>query len=266
MGGIKPNTQEDTDMEIDFGLFLNVVKKRIWLILGFVCLSCLAAGLISKYYIKPVYQASTVMIVNKSSDAAPGTLKLDITDVALNIKLIDTYKEIIMTPAVMDKVALNHPEFNLGPDQLVQMVKVSSVNETQVMKLVVEDHSYERAVNVVNAVSREFRKQIPLIMKVDNVSILSEAINKPGAAPVQPNVNLNIAMTFAVSLIFVVGLLLLAELMDDRVKTEEDLIKRTGMRPLLTVVRLRKKDLLPKKYKSGQKQAGDLAYVPKQSI
>jgi capsular polysaccharide biosynthesis protein len=221
-------------MELELKDYLIILRKRLWLIIGFVTLSCLAAALISMYLLQPVYEASTKLIVNQSNENV-GMQQLDLNAVNLNLRLIDTYKEIIKTPAVMNAVMVENPEFGLTANELIQKVRVSSVNNTQVMTLVVEDESYDRAAAIVNAVSVVFQREIPKIMNVDNVSILNEAPANDNPIPVKPNKTLNVAIAFVVSLMIILGIVLLLEYFDDTVKTEKDVESLLGL-PTLTVV------------------------------
>jgi capsular polysaccharide biosynthesis protein len=162
----------------------------------------------------------------------------------MNIRLIDTYKEIIKTKRIMDKVVQEHPEFNLTRDQLIQKVKVSSVNNTQVMTLAVQDESYAKAADIVNAVSKVFKEEIPSIyMGIDNVSILNEANRDDNAAPVKPNKKLTVAISFVVSLMVAFGLAFLLEYLDDTIKTEADVAKYLELPTLAMVTKINEEDL-----------------------
>lgn len=222
---------------------LKILKKRMRLILLCVLVSSLTTALFSFYYVKPVFEASTKLIVNKSSDnpAVQGQLTWD--NVNVNIKLIDTYKEIIKTPAIMNKVVEKYPDLNMTAEQVIRKVKVNAVNNTQVMTVEVRDQSYEKAANIANAVSTVFQEEIPNIMKVDNVAILNEAISKDSPAPVQPNPILNIAISFLVSLMAAVGISLLLEYLDDTVKTEEDVAEILGLPTLAAILQIKDADL-----------------------
>jgi len=223
------------EMELELKDYVKIVRKRLWLIVAVVALASIAAGLVSMYVLKPVYEASTKLIVNQSNESTVGMQQLDLNAVNLNLRLIDTYKEIIKTPAIMDAVMEEHPEFGLTAGELSQKVQVSSVNNTQVMTLVVEDGSYVRAAEIVNAISQVFQREIPKIMNVDNVSILNDASLEANPSPVKPNVKLNIAIAFVVSLMVMVGLAFLLEYLDDTVKTERDVETIMGL-PTLTAV------------------------------
>lgn len=247
-------------MELELKDYLKMVRKRLWMLLAIVVASCLATGVVSYWFLKPVCQASTKLIVNKPNERV-GVEQLTINDVNLNIRIIDTYKEIIKTPYIMDLVAREYPEFNLTSEQLIQKVKVSSVNNTQVMTLVVEDYSHEKAVNIVNAVSKVFQREIPKVMKVDNVSLLSEAKIVEQPKPVKPNHKLNIAISFVVSLMIGVGLIFVLEYLDDTLKTESDIEKYLGLPTLSIVTKIKPEDIEGALEKAQTTQVGEGKYV-----
>lgn len=243
-------------MELELKDYLHIIRKRLWLIVGFVALACLGAGFVSKLFLTPIYQASTKLIVNQSTESV-GLNSLDLNTVNLNLRLIDTYKEIIKTVAIMDIVSEEHPEFGLTAEQLIRKVSVSSVNNTQVMTLVVEDPSYGRAAEIVNAISDVFQREIPKIMSVDNVSILNEAEVGLSPSPVRPNVPLNVAIAFVVSLMLILGVVLLLEYLDDTVKTEKDVEQLLQLPTLSVIARMSEEDFLPHSSKHSKRKAAE---------
>ncbi|KUP22645.1 lipopolysaccharide biosynthesis protein [Paenibacillus sp. DMB5] len=210
------------------------------MIVSIVVVVCLLAGVYSLYIKNPVYEASTKIIVNQTQQVQTAASQLDLNQINTNIQLINTYKEIIKTPAILDVVAKNYPEFNTTAEELLKKVNVSSVNNTQVMTLVVRDNSYQRAAEIVNAISLVFKQEIPSLFNVQNVSILNEAkLNPPVApGPVEPNVVMNMAIAFIVSLMIGLGIAFLLEYLDDTLKTEEDIEKYLGLPTIAMITRL----------------------------
>lgn len=226
----------------------------MWVIVAIVLVACTATAVFSYYFMEPVYQASTKLIVNKKSELAE---QLDLNSVNLNLRLIDTYKEVIKTTAIMDKVAEKHPEFGLTSEQLIDKIRISSVNNTQVMTLSVQDYSYVQAANIVNAVAEVFVEEIPKLMSVDNVSILNEAKIMDNPKPIKPNPQLNIAISFVVALMFGIGLAFLLEYLDDTVKTEQDVRDVLDLPTIAIIPKVKKKDAEKAAAKTSPK-AGDL--------
>jgi len=229
-------------MELELKEYFRIIRKRIWLIAAFVAIVALVTGVVSIYFLNPVYSASTKIIVNKANDSTIGT-PMDLSTVNLNIRLINTYKEIIKTTGIMDKVAEKYPDFGLSAEQLIKKIKVSSVNDTQVMTLTVEDRSYDQAVQMVNAITEVFREEIPQIMKVDNVTVLSPAKVSEHPAPIKPNSKLNIAIAIVVSLVFVLGVVFLLEYLDDSIKNEKDIEAYLAVPVLATISKVKSDEI-----------------------
>lgn len=223
--------------ELDLRQYMAIIKKRLALILLFVFVCTAAAAVISLFFKDPVYEASTKIIVNQTTTQM-ATGQLDLNQINSNIKMIDTYKEIIKTPAILDKVAEQYPQLGLTPVELSRKIQVSSVNNTQVMTLVVQDVNYQLAAQVVNAVSQVFEEEIQHIFKVENVSILNKAVENANPSPVAPNVPLNIAIAFVVSLMLAIGAAFLLEYLDDTIKTEEDVLQYLGQPTLAMISRM----------------------------
>ncbi|MDF2926679.1 MAG: lipopolysaccharide biosynthesis protein [Paenibacillaceae bacterium] len=223
--------------------YWRVLKKKLWLIITCVLLATSAAGVISYWFTKPVYQATSKIIVNysKSYDQLNPNLTLD--SIQLDVKLIETYKLIIQTPAILNKVVELYPDLNMTERELNEMIRVSNVKDTLIMTLTAQHTSYEKAVNVVNAVAKVAKQEIPVIMAVDNVTILNEAIPSDLADPVSPHPLMNIIAGFMVSLLAAIGLVFLLDYMDDTIKTEEDVEELLGLTTLAVMVKMKKEDL-----------------------
>ncbi|NIK69227.1 Wzz/FepE/Etk N-terminal domain-containing protein [Paenibacillus sp. BK033] len=223
--------------ELDLREYFLIVRKRLLLIVIFVLVCTVASGVYTKIFKDPIYEASTKIVVNRTNESlAVGAL--DINAINSNIKMIETYKEVIKTPAILGKVAEKYPQLGLSAKELAKKIKVSSVNDTQVMTLAVQDVSYRQAAEIVNAISIVFQQEIPNIFQVQNVSILNEAILDDQPAPVSPNVTLNIIIAFVVSLMIAVGIAFLLEYMDDTIKTEADVERYLGQPTLAMVARV----------------------------
>ncbi|NOU88993.1 lipopolysaccharide biosynthesis protein [Paenibacillus sp. LMG 31460] len=247
-------------MELELKDYLKILRKRVWMIVTIVLLATVSTAVVSYLFLQPIYEASTKLIVIKSNDQV-GASQVDLNTVNLNIRLIDTYKEIIKTPRIMDKVVVDFPDLNINAEQLVQKVKVSSVNNTQVMTLIVQDPSYERAADIVNAVSKVFQNEIPKIMKVDNISLLNEAkeIDKP--TPVKPNKSLNVAISFVVSLMVSFGIAFLVAYLDDKLKTEEEVQQYLGLPTLTMITKMKPEDFQHHSKQTKEQRVGEPSHV-----
>ena len=216
--------------------FLMLLKKRWKLIITFVLMAGLISSIISFFVITPVYQASTLMLVNQKTSEN----KLDFSQLSNNVELINTYRDIIESSAILGRV-IEKLELNQSVDQLDENITINS-QESQVFSMTVEDSNPERAVEIANSVSEIFQTEIKGIMSVDNVSILAAAELKGNPEPVKPNHLFNITISVMVGLMAGIGVILLIELLDKTVKNDDDVIEYLGLPVLGSVQRVSEKE------------------------
>lgn len=215
--------------------YWNVIKRRGWMVALIAIVGSIAAGFYSTQMIMPQYEASAKLIVSQSRPQGAPNTGIDVGMISSNILMIKTYKEIIRTPRIMDEVVRRHPELRASANELIAKVGVRSVNESQVMSVIVRDYSYERAAAIANAVSEVFRQEIRLLMNVDNVSILNLADPAERRSPVAPNPAQNVLVAFVLSAMAGIGLAIVLDQFDDRIRTEADVRERIGL-PLLAEI------------------------------
>ncbi|MEH6944415.1 YveK family protein, partial [Bacillus sp. JJ722] len=181
------------------------------------------------------YYASTQILVNQKNE----NNQFDATQMQANIDMINTFSVIIKSPVILNKVkqTLN---LNESVGQLNQKITVNSQDNSQVFSISVQDSNPEKTVEIANTVTEIFQKEIPVIMSVDNVTILAKADN---AIPSGPNPLLNIAIAVVVGLMLGIGLAFLLEYLDNTIKDERDVELQLGLPVLGSVnkVSLKKK-------------------------
>lgn len=208
------------------------LKERFQLIVFVTLFAVLITGVFTYFFITPVYQASTQILINQSQDATQPTL--DVNQVRTNVELINTYSVIIKTPTILDKVN-KELGLNMTSDELGAKLEVTSEQNSQVVNIVVNDTDPKRAALIANTVAETFKNEIPNIMNVNNVNILSKAKVGEDPSPVKPKPLLNMAIGLVVGLMLAVGLAFLLEYLDNTIKTEDDIMKNLEV-PVLGVI------------------------------
>lgn len=239
---------------------LKMVRKRLFLIAAVVIVACGLTGVKSFLYTTPVYKASAKLIVSQSVEVN-GTQTMNWDAIQSNIKLINSYKEIINSSAIMDKVTSQYPDLKATPGELSSMLQVSSASDSQVMNIQATDISYKRAANIVNAVATVFKREIPSIMHVDNVTILTEANVDAAATPVNKSPLFYIVLSFIVSLMLAVGFVFLLDYFDDTLKSEEDVLQSLELPVLSQITRISKSDMNFRRSRTSEKKVGEGTYV-----
>jgi capsular polysaccharide biosynthesis protein len=209
----------------------HTLRKRIMLIAVIAALAVAVSGIISYFILTPVYQASTQILVNQKSNEQP---VLDANQIRTNVEMINTYSVIIKSPTILNRVV---EDLNLqqSTDALTSKITVNAEQNAQVFNLTVQDEDPAQAVNLANAISETFSKEVPNIMNVDNVKVLSPAVLKENPSPIKPKPLLNIAIALVVGLMAGVGIAFLLEYLDNTIKTEED-IQNVLQLPVLGVI------------------------------
>lgn len=211
-------------MESELREYAQIVKKKIWLILLIVILVSSMTAIYRYFIIQPQYEASNKLIITSGvTDQKTGIQK---NDVDMGILLVDTYKEMLSTTTVLEKVVEGYPDLNLTVEKLHKNMKVDKVAGTPVLIISFRDYSYSTASQVADAVSAVFKSEVPQIVQAGNLTILKETSTNP--TPVTLSPIMYILISFIVSLILGIGLAFLLEYLDDSIKSEEDVKQLLG--------------------------------------
>ncbi|WP_213422559.1 YveK family protein [Bhargavaea massiliensis] len=201
------------------------LRKRLWLIVMSTVIAATIAGVISFLVMTPIYQASTQILVNQTERQSEAFTSQDIQT---NLQLINTYNVVIKSPAILNKVIEE-----LGLDEtagsLNEKVTVNSEQNSQVVTVSVQDPNQKQAVEIANTIATVFEQEIPQLMNVDNVNILSPAVMPANPSPVKPDPMLNMAIGAVIGLMLGIGIAFLLEYLDTTVKTEDDIEELTGL-------------------------------------
>lgn len=199
---------------------LKIIRKRWFLILSCVIFTSATAAVISYYVLTPIYQAETQILVNQKSTNIEQYQWVQ--TIEADLRLINTYNVIITSPIILTKV-IEKLELNQTPASLAQQITVTSANNSQVVNLVVIDEKASMAVKIANTLAEVFNKEIPLLMNVDNVKVLSVAKQVDDPTPIKPNKLLNISIATIIGLMLGVIIAFLLDFLDTRFKSEQEI-------------------------------------------
>jgi capsular polysaccharide biosynthesis protein len=210
---------------------LETLKKRSLLIVSITLIAAIVSGVVSYFLLTPIYQASTQILVNQQKNEQS---VYSPSEVQTNLQLINTYNVIITSPAILD-IVVNELDLKMTASQLKGKITVGSEKDSQVVNLSVQDPDALVAAQIANKTAEVFQKEIPKIMKVDNVSILAKADISENPDPIKPRPLLNVAIAIVVGLMAAVGLAFLLEYFNNTIKNEQDVEKILGL-PILGII------------------------------
>lgn len=204
----------------------DVIKKRFWMIVSFVVGAALIAAVLSYFMLTPKYEATSQFIVNQGQNEQDQ--EYTVNDIRSNVELINTYNVIITSNAILDAV-VEELNVDYGANTLEDKIDVSSEQDSQVVNVTATDTDAALAADIANTVVETFQEEIPDILDVDNVKILSSAKLKADPTPVAPRPKLNISIAIVLGGMVGVGLAFLLEYMDNTVRTEDDVEQKLGL-------------------------------------
>ena len=210
--------KEQDKFEIDVFQLVKVLWKRKFLIVLAALVAGLAAFAYSSFVIKPQYTSTTrIYVVNRNQADKPGLTNQDLQAGAY---LVKDYREIILSQDVLEKVVADQ-KLTMDAKTLGRKVSVTVPADTRIVSVSVRDGNPEEASRIANALREVAAQKIISITRVSDVTTLEEA--RPATSPSSPNIRRNTMMATIAGVGFVTVIVLLVELLDDRVKRPEDI-------------------------------------------
>ena len=191
---------------------LVILKKRLLLLIGIVVLFVSSITALSLFVLTPKYEAQTQILVNQKDGYSWDKTETD-------LRLINTYNVIITSPVILTEV-IERLDLAQTPAQLAEQMTVSNENDSKVVNIRVQNESAEQAVAISNMIAEVFQQEVPNIMAVDHIKILSYAKLSESSQPVTPNLLLNVLLAFLIGSLVGIGLVLLLEALDTTISNE----------------------------------------------
>lgn len=196
-------------------LFQILWKKVIWIIAGGIIALSIAVGH-SIFLVTPLYRSTSELIVNTGGDRNYITNH----DIQTSINLMNTYRDIITRPIILDEASNKIPYDYTGLD-LRGMTSVNTIGSSQILSISVTHPDPLVAQTIGQTITDVFDENIGEIMGLsNNVTILT-----PSTEPLRP-INGNLPRNATVGLVGGVAIatfiVLLIHFLDATIKSEAD--------------------------------------------
>lgn len=214
--------RHNEEMEIDLlGLFYYLKKKIV--IIAAVCLIFTVAGFLgTKLFITPTYTTNTrVYVLSRSGDNNVVTSDFQIANYFLS-----DYK-VLITGQNVTKEVISQLKLDMSPGALANKIEVTSPANTRILQIAITDTDPKKAADIANCVREVASQQIERIMSADAVQLIYKA-EVPGS-PSDPNTMRNTAIAGILGLVIAVGIYAVIFILDDTIRTEEDVERYLGL-------------------------------------
>ncbi len=210
---------EEIDLKEMFDYFLSKVS---WIVIAVIL--ALAIGNIYTLFTRvPMYRSTTsLVLVSENKDGS----SYNTSEQQLNKNLVGTYSEIIKSKTILNEVIA---DLNLDTTvaALQNRITVSSVQNTEIIRITVADPDAKQATKIANQVAKVFVSEINRFYKLNNVSILDKA--ETAARPYNVNYVKDNAIYIMIGLVLSCGIIFIFFYFDTTIKTSEDIEKKLGL-------------------------------------
>ena len=217
---------EDDEFEIDLMQIFYAIKKHIVAIIAAGMIGGVAALLITKLFITPMYTAENSMLVLATDKVASAS------DLTLGTQLTNDYNVLITSRPVLDEV-IKKLKLDMEYKNLKNSISISKPSDARILILQVEHKDPQMAYEIVRAVADEAAEFIAEMMEVKKPKIID-----PGVVPTEktsPSTAKNTVIGAFLGALLVGGIVVLQAVLDDTIKSEEDIEKYLGLSTLSCV-------------------------------
>ena len=218
-------------IEIDIKRIALAVWRRAWVIclVGILCAALFLSY--AYFFMVPQYSASIKVYVNNTYGTnSPG---FSSSQIAAAQSLAKTYMVILKSRQVMSEVA-DITGLPYTYEQLVGMTQSSTVSETEVFETTVTCANYKHAAQIANAIAEVLPDKIASVVDGSSVRVVDYAVEN--SKRVSPSYQKYAIMGLLAGVLLSATLVVILDLLDNSIHSEEYLEEAYGDLPLLAVI------------------------------
>lgn len=226
--------QENQEIvEIDLIKLLQVIWKKLWLVVLAAIVFAGAAFAGTYYLITPIYQSSVKMYVNNSSINI-GSTKYSISSSELSAAqtLVDTYLVILKTRTTLNEVILQSG-CGYNYNELKNNITSSALNGTEIFEIIVADPDPDMAVTLANTIADVLPDKISNIVAGSSVRVVDRAVRATDMS--SPDYAKNTVVGAMLGIVLIVMILVLREMFEKTIHNEDSLHQDYDI-PVLAVI------------------------------
>ena len=218
---------DNEEMEIDLLELLMVMKKHLAAILlaGIVGLVIMFAY--TSFLATPLYSASSMMYVMPDNSNSMNSSTL--SDMQVGQQLTSDYSSMIKSRSFMEDV-IKKLNLTIDYQQLLEKVEVTNPTSSRILQVTVNDPNPQTAADIANEMAAVAESKLKEITGMQAIKIYEEAAVPD--RPSSPSLKKNCALGLLAGLILAMAVVTILYLLDDTIKTEDDIEKYLGMTTL----------------------------------
>lgn len=229
---MQENADRQDEVTLDvLGLFLRLLD-RWYVIVAAALVGAMISGVWSFFFMTPVYEATTKLYVVSSKDSA-----INLSDLQIGNYLASDYQEVFSNWHVHEMV-INRLGLEYSYSELSDMIEVTNPSDTRILYIQVTSTDPAEAQAMANTYAEVAQEFIAVKMETDEPNIFEEA--RLPIHPSAPNKTRNVILGFLAGAFLACAVIACRFIMDDRIRTADDIERYIGL-PTLGVVTQQKK-------------------------
>ena len=210
----------DEEMTIDLLELFQVLWHKAWLILLCIFVGAAAAFIYTKAFVTPLYKSqSMIYVFAQNSD------QTTVSDLQIGSQLVVDLKTIATTREVVE-VPIRELHLPYTYEQVVKKISIGNPTNSRLITITVSDPSPQMAAAISNSMADALRYRIAEIMNTETPAFVEKAV--VAADPSSPSLKKNVAIGGLLAAVLVCGVLIVIYMLDDTIKSEEDVEKYLG--------------------------------------
>ena len=219
---------DEDEIEIDLVELFYVMKRKLVFIILFFLIGSGIAFSATYFGIKPTYQSTAkIYVVSASKNSV-----LDLTGLNMGSSLAADYEQLILSDTVLNNV-IKKLDLDMDAKELAGKIELNNPADTRILEITVTTTDAVLSKDIANKVVDVSLKYLPKTMSANPPNIAQRAKlmpEKTGPGYVKNTVIGGMAAAFLYCAYLVIRFL-----MDDTIKTPEDMEKYFGILPLTTI-------------------------------
>ena len=221
------------EIEIDLQRLFSALMNKSWLIGIVAVLFAVVTLLGTMLFVTPQYQSTAMFYVNNSNlSIGEASLSISSSDISASRGLVKSYIIILETRETINDV-IDYSGVDRTYSQMKNMISAAAVDSTEIFEVVVTSEDPAEAEKIADAIAHILPKRISSIIEGTSAKIVDSAVMPTKAS--SPNYSKNTMIGFALGMAIAAAVILLTALLDNTIRSEED-ITSTVKYPILASV------------------------------
>ena len=215
---------QNEEVEIDLRDILFALLNKAWIIILVTLIFGGIAGAYTKFAVTPIYKSTSQLYIVSSNSIT------SISDLQIGSQLTNDYMVLIKSRPVVETVIADLKLEDMTYEQLCNNVVITIPTDSHIINITVSNKDPKLAKKIADDFAVVSQKQMAEIMKTDQPSISEKGV--VAEYPSSPNMKKNCIIAALLGFILSCGVVILMHVMDDNIKSPDDIEKYLGLETL----------------------------------